>query len=115
MSAHSVNIYNDNIEVVFHGYQSMLKPRKWFCLNCFEKLYAKITIKNEHCYLTRIYIKLSQFTDSHHQSRTSYCASCAEPLYDIVEETCLHSSPTSNKWLQRFKIKRLYGLRGGGT
>lgn len=114
MSDASVQQYNDNIEVFFHGYQSMLKPKKWWCINCFERLFVKITNKNEHFYLTRCYIKLSQFTDNLHQSKSNYCAGCAEPLYDIAKETCQHSSPTSNKWLQRFKINRHYGLRGGG-
>lgn len=115
MSAVGVNNFNDNIEVVFHGYQSMLKPNKWWCLNCFERLYVKITEKNEYKYLSRNYLKLSQFTDAHHRSKSSYCTGCTEPLYDIATETCQHSSPTSNKWLQRFRINRHYGLRGGGT
>lgn len=114
MSAINVNKYNNNIEVVFHGYQSMLKPKKWWCINCFEQLYVKINNKNEHFYLTRVYIKLSQFTDRHHRDQSNYCTGCKEPLYNIAEETCQHLSPTLNKWLQRFKINRLYGLRGGG-
>lgn len=114
MSAINVNEYNDNIEVFFHGYQSMLRPKKWFCIKCFESLYAKITKENEHYYLTRSYIKLSQFTEDNHRDRSNYCAHCAKSLYNIVKETCLLSSPTSNKWLQHFKINRHYGLRGGG-
>lgn len=113
MSQSEVSFFNENIEVFFHGYQSMLKPRKWFCIDCFEKLYVKITEKNEHFFLTRSYANLSQFTDKHHRDRSNYCTSCAVPLYDI--EQCQHSSPTLNKWQQRFKINRLYGLRGGGT
>lgn len=114
MSAIEVEEYNGGIEVFFHGYQSMLSPKKWFCIDCFEKLYAEITEKNECYYLTRYYIKLSQFTEKDHRDQSNYCASCAEPLYDIAKETCPLSSPTSNKWLYHFKINRRYGLRGGG-
>lgn len=114
MSANDVNKYNDNIEVFFHGYQSMLKPKKWFCINCFENIYVKITNKNEHFYLTRSYLKLSQFTEKHHRDKSNYCANCTKPLYDISKETCQLSSPTLNKWLQHFKINRHYGPRGGG-
>ncbi len=115
MSSRLVTDYNNNIEVFFHGYQTCFTPKKWFCIDCFERLYVKITSENESEYLTRVYIKLSQFTDRLHRDRSNYCGSCGDPLYDIAKETCQHLSPTSNKWLQRFQINRHYGLRGGGT
>lgn len=115
MSANSVTEYNNNIEVIFVGYRSEKKPDKWFCVNCFEELFVEITKENEYKYITVHFIKLSQFTDRDHCERSNYCTGCNEPLYDIDKETCQHSSPTSNKWLQRFRIKRHYGLQGGGT
>lgn len=113
MSAFSVDYYNRHIQVVFHGYQP-INTAHWFCLNCFEK-YREITIENEHLYLTRSYIHLIHLSDNFYQDRSNYCSDCRQPLYDIAKETCLHSSPTSRKWLNRFNKKRRYGLLGGGT
>lgn len=122
MSQIEVEHYNNDIEVVFHGYQYvwyglLYDTEKYWCLDCFEREFNFIEVdtNTEHLYLSRIYIKLTQFTDRHQQSRSSYCNKCKVPLYDIAEETCQHLSPTSSKWLQRFRQKRHYGLRGGGT
>lgn len=114
MSAAKVEQYNKGIEVVFHGYIP-INEKKWFCVWCFERLYTTITEQNEHLFLTRSYIKLNQLRDTFHTDKSNYCSCCSQPLYNIASETCLLSSPTSNKWLHRFKVKRHYGLRGGGT
>ena len=114
MSHSNVEEYNRNIEVFFHGYQHPLFPKKWHCIGCFESKFTKIAPFNENLYLTRSYIKLYQFTDKHSKEKSNYCAVCYDPLYDIVEETCQLSSPTSKKWLFRFHINRHYGPPGGG-
>lgn len=113
MSALSIEEYNRNIQVVFHGYQPT-HTHIWCCYDCFEKEYEKITIENEHYFLTRSYIRLVHLSDNFYTDRSNYCSECLVPLYDIAPETCLHSSPTSRKWLNRFKQKRRYGLQGGG-
>lgn len=114
MSQIEIDSYNDSVEVVYHAY---IYPRLWskvYCIDCFEKEHCEITIENEYMYLSRCYIKLSQFTDTHHTNQSNYCTTCATPLYFINTERCLLSNPTLNKWLQRFNLRKHYGLRGGG-
>lgn len=114
MSENSIISYNNSIVVYFNGYQHPINWGQWYCLHCFEKDYIYIRSENEHLFLTRSYIPLSQFTDSLHRNKINYCANCCTPLYDIDSEQCLLLNPTLNKWLQRFKTNRHYGLRGGG-
>lgn len=115
MSQINIDIYNESVEVVFHGYRHYTDWKKWFCLSCFEKKHCEITNNNEPLYCDRNYIKLIQFSDIYHSEQSNYCTFCATPLYDIDTEKCLLLNPTLNKWLQRFNQKRDYGLRGGGT
>lgn len=114
MSETSVSNFNNNIQVQFVGYSVCFEPDIYYCVTCFEEKYIEVTGENEHLYLSVCFKNLSQFTDSCHRDKSNYCATCTVPLYNIDRETCQHSSPTSKKWLQRFQINRLYGLRGGG-
>lgn len=114
MSQTSVSNFNENIQVQFVGYSVFFEPDIYYCITCFEKKYLEVTEKNEHLYLSVYFKNLSQFTDNCHRDKSNYCATCTVPLYKIDERTCQHSSPTSNKWLQRFQTNRLYGLQGGG-
>lgn len=104
-------------EVVFFlGYRNPLHTGSiFYCCNCIDEDVGFDISERETDYIVTGEKNLSQFTDKDHQDESNYCYTCQIPLYDLVNEQCRLSRPTSNKWRQRFQKKRQYGLRGGGT
>lgn len=102
--------------VFFFGYRNPLHTGNiFYCCNCIDENVGFNISERETDYIVTGEKKLSQFTDKDHQDESNYCDTCQTPLYDLVNEQCRLSRPTSNKWRLRFQKKKQYGLRGGGS
>lgn len=87
----------------------------YYCRDCIEiELGYTIEQEDESKYISTGEKPLIQFTRDDHQDKSNYCARCEIPLYDLVNEQCRLSSPSSKRQRKLFNRRKRYGHRVGG-